>query len=848
MRRFAFSGEQGGWVALHKYGADGAPASPAAAPAPGGAAGGASAAASDRPKGSDLILRELATFAEFNIGNVAEFAFDRPGRQLAWVVDAQDKSGNGIMVRQLDTGVVRSLDTDKASYERLTWTDAGDALAAVKGKEDKAYQDKLFTLVGVTFGPAGVPQKVVFDPTSDKSFPAGMTISANRAPVWTRDLSAVFIGIQAAKKKEAKAEVKPGEKEEGDAPPATLAPAAEPASDDKPDLVLWHWLDKRLQSQQQVQEASDKRFSYLSVYRVKASKFVRLADDEVREVSANAYAKWAVGIDNREYERMGGMDGRSYRDVYAIDLETGARKLVLKKARYFFGPSPDASRLLYYDDGAFFVFDCASGQATNITRTVPTSFINADDDHNVVKPPVSPIGWVSDGSAVWLSDGWDIWQVAAAGGVGTNLTVNGKKSAIRYRRRFVLDRDERGIDVGKPQYVGSYGEWTKKAGIIRIDPGKPGATVLAWSDAAYGRLLKPKNADLFLYSRETDQAPPDLYAADLALEGARKITGLDAQQKPFAWSSGARLVDYTVTLGKGAKPKKLQAALFLPAGYEKGKAYPTIVYIYERLSQGLNGYTPPAANGFNKAYYTSNGYAVLMPDITYRVNDPGMSAVWCVLPALDAAIATGVVDAKKVGLQGHSWGGYQSSFLATQTDAFAAIVTGAPLTNMVSMYSLIYKNTGATNQGIFESSQGRFLGAYNDNWEAYIRNSPVFFAKNVKTPLIILHNDKDGAVDFTQGVEYYNTLRRLGKEVVLLEYVGENHGLAKPSNRKDYTVRMKEFFDHKLMGKPAPEWYTKGVSRLDMDEHLKARAPLVKADAPKAAAPKDPKAAPGEKK
>jgi dipeptidyl aminopeptidase/acylaminoacyl peptidase len=205
-----------------------------------------------------------------------------------------------------------------------------------------------------------------------------------------------------------------------------------------------------------------------------------------------------------------------------------------------------------------------------------------------------------------------------------------------------------------------------------------------------------------------------------------------------------------------------------------------------------------------------------------------MSAVWCVLPALKAAIATGIVDAKKVGLQGHSWGGYQSSFLATQTDAFAAIVTGAPLTNMVSMYSLIYKNSGSTNQSIFESSQGRFYGPYNDNWEAYVRNSPIFFAKNVRTPIIILHNDKDGAVDFTQGVEYYNTLRRLGKEVILLEYVGENHGLAKPANRKDYTIRMKEFFDNKLMGKPAPEWYKQGVSRLDMDQHLKDRAVLVK--------------------
>jgi len=112
---------------------------------------------------------------------------------------------------------------------------------------------------------------------------------------------------------------------------------------------------------------------------------------------------------------------------------------------------------------------------------------------------------------------------------------------------------------------------------------------------------------------------------------------------------------------------------------------------------------------------------------------------------------------------------------------------------MISMYSSIYWNTGSANQPIFESSQGRFTGGYWENLEAYTRNSPVYYATRVKTPLLLLHNDKDGAVVFNQGVEYYNTLRRLKKPVVMLEYVGENHGLQKAANRKDYTVRMKEF-------------------------------------------------------
>jgi dipeptidyl aminopeptidase/acylaminoacyl peptidase len=197
-----------------------------------------------------------------------------------------------------------------------------------------------------------------------------------------------------------------------------------------------------------------------------------------------------------------------------------------------------------------------------------------------------------------------------------------------------------------------------------------------------------------------------------------------------------------------------------------------------------------------------------------------------------AAIATGIVDSANVGLWGHSWGGYQTAFLVTQTDIFKSAIAGAPLTDMVSMYSSIYWNTGGTNQGIFESSQGRFMGNFTDNTEAYIRNSPVFHAKNVKTPLIILHNDKDGAVDFNQGVTYYNTLRQLGKEVIMLEYVGENHGLARPVNQKDYASRMGEWFDHYLEDKPAPEWMKDGVPRLRMEEHLRERKPTVKPEPP----------------
>lgn len=808
-RRFAFSGEKSTAIALQRYGPEAPPAAPPAA----GAAG--PATAPDRPSGSDLLLYEFSTGNELNLGNVSEFAFDKPGDWLAWLVDAQDKAGNGIELRNMATGAVQALDHAQAVYKSLTWNEKGTGLAAVRGMDDKGFEDKLYSLVAFRdFAASGWPSKVVYDPKDDKSFPSGMTIGSTRNPSWRDDFSAVTFGIHEVKAKKAK----DAEGETKDAPAAGPKAAAAAPEEDKPDLVIWHWKDPRLQSMQQVQENADKDFSFLSEWRPADQKFIRLADESLRQVTLSPEQKYGVGLDVREYELMGNLDGKRYQDVYVVNPATGDRHLALRKARYFLGASPDGTQLLHYSDGVFYCYDVPTGKSTNLTGKIPSTFWNQDNDEPVVKPPTEVIGWSKDSNSVLLGDGWDIWNVPAHGSVAVNLTGNGKKDKIRYRRRFRLDPEEKGIDLSAPMYLSAYGEWTKKGGIALVEPGKPGVRVLQWDDAAYSQLTKAKKADTYLYTRENTLQSPDYYVAGNRLDNGQRITQANPQQKDFLWPKGVRIVDYTSTRGE-----KLQAALYLPATYEPGKHYPTIVYIYEKLSQNANQYPQPGYNGFSISAYTSNGYAVLEPDIVYKVNEPGVSAVACVPPAVKAAIATGVVDAQRVGIHGHSWGGYQTAFLVTQTDMFRAAIAGAPLTDMVSMYSLIYWNSGGTNQAIFESAQGRFAGGYWDNQEAYLRNSPVYFAKNVKTPLIILSNDKDGAVDHTQAIEYYNTLRRLGKPVIMLEYKGENHGLRKPENMKDYTVRMKEFFDHYLMDKPAPQWMQEGIPALKMKDHLEER-------------------------
>jgi dipeptidyl aminopeptidase/acylaminoacyl peptidase len=799
VRRFAFSGERATFIAMHRYAPTPA-GPPPAPPAPG-------APPDDKPTGSDLILYEMATGNEMNVGNVSDFSFDKKGNYLAWIIDAQDKIGNGVEVRDMATGMVMPLDSAKASYKGLTWTENGDGLATVRGVEDKAWEDKVYTLVAFKKASSGF-EKTIFDPSKDESFPKGMSISPNRNAMWMADLSEVTFGIHELRPK------KKGADATSDDPDAKPKPADD--TPDLPDMVIWHYKDSRLQPMQQVQENADKNFSFLCAWRPAEKKFLRLADDDVRVVQATPDSKVAYGIDIRNYELESHLSGQGFEDVYAIDLKTGARKLAVKKSRYVMGASPDGSHMLYYDAGVYYTYEAATGQVSNITKQIPATFWDQEDDHNVVKPPHRPIGWSKDSSAVLLSDGWDIWKAPSHGGAGVNLTVNGKKDKIRYRTRYRLDPDEKGIDLAQPIYVNAYGEWTKKSGVAVIPPGKT-AQMLAWDDASYGSLMKAKRADVYLYTRETVSEYPDYHIAANGGAGP-KITDANPQQKDFLWTKGSRLIDYTSDKGD-----KLQGTLYLPANYEPGKSYPTITYIYEKLSQATNMYPQPTYNGFNIAAYTSNGYAVLTPDIVYKVNDPGMSAVWCVLPAVKAAIATGIVDAKRVGIHGHSWGGYQTAFLVTQTHIFAAAIAGAPLTDMIAMYNAIYWNSGSANQPIFESSQGRFTGSPTENMEAYVRNSPVYHAKNVTTPLIILHNDKDGAVDWTQGIEYFNTLRRMGKPVVMLQYKGENHGLRKPENMKDYTVRMKEFFDDRLTDKEPPKWLIEGVPLLKMKDHIEER-------------------------
>ena len=852
VRAFKFSGDKSDWIAVHHNApASGASAAAGAAGGRGGTGGAGGAGGS--ATGTTLELVNLAGGTTIPVSDVTEFAFDDNGDWIAYAIGVSDQLGNSVQLRQLSTGISRSLDAQKAGYRRLTWGDSSDALAVLRVVSDTATGDEDAVVLAWQHASSSGPKTMEVSAKSS-GVSGGLVVSSDRALEWGDNQKVLYFGLREPRPPRARATgttftaPSPG----GTAPGAgnTGQVAAAPQTDaEVPSLILWHYKDARLQAQQQVQEAADKAFSYLAAYHMSANKVVKLSDDKMRDVAVGPKDTWAIGNDAAEYERDAGIKGYAFRDMYAVNVATGERKLIQKKLPGGGGGgrggggalafSPDNGKYVYYDVGEWKSYDFTSGATKTITAGVPAKFWNTEDDHNQVKPavPGGLVGWSTDNASVYVKDNWDVWKLSATGGAAVNVTGNGLKDQIHYQNRVLFDPRDRGtIDPAKPLYLETFGEWTKKEGLAQVDAVKGGVKMIANEDAKVD-YRRARDGNTWVYQRQTVVKYPDFYAADDGLTNERRLTDANPQQKEVAWTPGARLVEYNCDNNGG----KHQAVLYLPAGYEKGKKYPMLTYIYEKLSQEYNVYTEPNITRYsNPSVFTSRGYAFLKPDIVYHLNDPGRSATWCIVPAVKAAIATGIVDAERVGLQGHSWGGYQTTFVTTQTKIFKTAVAGAPLTDMTSMFGSVYWNSGSTDGSIFISSQGRFSGGPNEVPEAYARNSPQTFAQNLSIPFMMLHNDRDGAVDFNQGITYYNHLRELGKDVVLLEYVGENHGLTRPANQKDYALRMTEWFDTFLRDQPAPDWLKDGVPRLKMEEHLKARRPMVD---PKVA-PEPPKVVP----
>jgi dipeptidyl aminopeptidase/acylaminoacyl peptidase len=237
-----------------------------------------------------------------------------------------------------------------------------------------------------------------------------------------------------------------------------------------------------------------------------------------------------------------------------------------------------------------------------------------------------------------------------------------------------------------------------------------------------------------------------------------------------------------------------------------------IAYFYEQLSQGLNSYIAPTGrNVINPTHYVSNGYLVFEPDIHYENGHPGPSAMKSIVPGVQSLLSRGYIDPKGLGLQGQSWGGYQTAYIITQSHMFSAAMAGAPVANMTSAYGGIRWGSGLARAFQYEATQSRIGKSIWEGQQLYIENSPLFWLDNVTTPLFIMSNDMDDAVPWYQGIEMFVGMRRLGKEVYMISYNNDVHNPASRANQKDVAMRMQQFFDNKLKGASTPDWMVHGI-------------------------------------
>lgn len=783
---FEFS-ENGRYLAMRKYKAEGV-----------------------KTEGTDLIIRDLRDGTDQIIGNVADFGFSPEGNRLAVLIDASDQLGNGVQLYNLARHTVQVLESDTTVYHDLSWHEEEQALAFLKAREDEDYQEPTH-LVYSFRNIDGDMKRTVFDQREHEKFPDSLRIVEYRSPQWSDDGERLFFGVKKWKKKEKKQQEKVGKD-------STKARGAETATDststegkgksldedlDPTNVEIWHWKDEEIQPKQELMAESARRENQLSVWHLDENSFVKLDEKQFEQVQLTGDQKHMVGYDPNPYEPA---FEEGWQDIYLVDAATGDQKLILEKFEYV-QTSPAGKYLLYFKDNNWWSYHIEDERHTNLTKDIEAHFENYRRVNGRKNPRAFGTGqWSENDEWLLVYDEYDVYRIDPENGDSEKLT-NGAPDKIRYRQERVFT-EENYIEDGQPLFFSMYGDTTKQRGYARWNGDE--LETLVYEPAMIGRLDRAKSSPRYVYQKETATDSPDFFFTGNDFEQALPLTRTNPQQENYYWADD-ELITFTNRDGE-----QLQGRLIYPANYQPGQTYPMITYIYEKRSQTMHDYSLPSRTSpYNFRRFSSEGYFVFQPDITYDLRDPGVSAVESVVPAVKKVIETGTINEDQIGLTGHSWGAYQTTFIVTQTDLFNSAVAGAPLTNMVSMYNSIYWNSGTPDAQIFETSQGRFPDPWWQDMENYVENSPIFNLENMNTPLLVEFGTDDGAVDFNQGVELYNTMRRMQKPFVMLVYEGENHGLAREENQIDYATRAFEWHEHFLLGKEPADWIVEGLPYIE---------------------------------
>ena len=815
VQSFAFSAD-GRWLAYHEYGAreeeaGGEEATPAGEETPGEA----TRQEGDRKPGTLLVLLELATERRIEIPDVRSFTWDEEGRYLAYAVADADNARDGLYLREVWAPGEPELPVDVrpfGHYARLTWSENLDApaLGFVMAVEDKDGEAGKGTLVAWN---GSATRELV----ASADAPEGWFIPTTNSLRWSEDGARLFFGWRSIREDEAERLEAATEAAVEAAPEAAEGEEAEESEPFDPfdteailadrGVDVWHWKDPRIITQQKVLWNREKDRTYMAAHHMDSGQTVALADREVPDVTVPENDRVALASSDVPYRWEATWTGGNS-DAYLVDLATGERTLVAERlaGRRNAALSPEGHYVTYYADGHYHLYDVSSGTTRNITEGLGVPIANEDHDYPEPAPGYGVGGWYRSDRAVFIYDKYDIWVIPTDGETPWCMTDGQGRREKRTFRVIDTDPDEVAIGARDELLLSSYHDLRKNHGFYRAQADSAGVTPLLEEDKMFRFLAKAEDADAVLYTRQDYDEFPDLWAAKTDLSDARRLTDVNPNIADFAWGTS----ELTEWLSADGIP--LQGVVIKPGNYEPGRRYPVLVYYYRFFSQRLHEFNQPAVNHRPSfPLYASNGYVVFLPDVRFEVGRPGFSATKSVVPGVQHLIDIGVADPDAIALHGHSWSGYQTAFMVTQTNIFKTAIAGAPVGNMTSAYSGIRLGSGLARQFQYEMSQSRLSGSLWEARDDYIDNSPIFFADKINTPMLILHGDVDDAVPWEQSIGLYLAMRRNGKEAVFLQYRDEPHHPQTYPNKLDWAMKMKEWLDYYLKGAPAPEWISKGI-------------------------------------
>jgi len=744
--------------------------------------------------GTTLIVTNPLTSDTVKFPLVTEYGFSKKGNLLYMASIAEDSvKTSTIRVFDTNTGKARDIFSQTGVVKSLIPDESGTRLAflfSTDTAKTKVYSLYLWNQKEDT--------PVCIADSSTPGMTKGWIVSENGRMSFSPDGRRLFLST--VKKPEVKKEGKD-----------TLL------ADDKVSVDIWHWKEDVLQSIQIKQADQEARRSYQAVYNIKQKQMLQLGYPDSIEswrTVQQGDLDLAIGFYDKPYQWINSISSDSYKDVYLLDLTTGKSELIFKNVRFSPGASPSGNYLTWWQpaDSSWYCYGIKSKVTVNLTRNLPVLFVNTEHDTPDEPGSYGLMGWEQKDQNLYLYDQFDIWRIdpqgkrpaeCVTGGYGRNGSL-----VIRYNS---LDPEEKFLDPAKEYLFSVTNDKNKQSGYVKFKLGSPQIRNIIMDDCRFAGVSKAKNADRLIWTRSTVSEYPDFWMSDLEFKGAKKISSTNPQQREYNWAS-VELVEWLDLNGE-----MHQGLLYKPENMDPKKKYPMIVYFYERHSDGLHThYSPrPSASTVNPIEFASNGYLVFMPDIHFIIGNPGKSFYNAIMSGIMYLDQRGYVDMKHLGIQGQSWGGYGTAFMITQTDIFAAASPGAPVSNMTSAYGGIRNESGMVRQFQYEKTQSRIGGTLWEKPEYYIENSPLFFADRIKTPCLIRHDDGDGAVPYSEGVQLFVALRRLGKPAWLVNYNNQPHNLSRQADKKDWSVRMMQFFNHYLKDEPAPDWMINGVKAVD---------------------------------